>query len=73
MQRSNLIIMPLVFGSFTSGTLAAYEQNPGLYGTFTLLNGLLGGSVFFFHCTGNERVSLRDLMRCIELNCSIIP
>ena len=73
MQRSNLIIMPLVFGSFTSGTLAAYEQNPGLYGTFTLLNGLLGGSVFFFHCTGNERVSLRELMRCIELNCSIIP
>ena len=60
MQRSNLIIMPLVFGSFTSGTLAAYEQNPGLYGTFTLLNGLLGGSVFFFHCTGNERVSLSD-------------
>jgi len=58
MQRSNLIIMPLVFGSFTSGTLAAYEQNPGLYGTFTLLNGLLGGSVFFFHCTGNERVRM---------------
>ena len=67
MQRSNLIIMPLVFGSFTSGTLAAYEQNPGLYGTFTLLNGLLGGSVFFFHCTGNERVSLSDEMSSCNL------
>ena len=49
--------MPLVFASFMTGTLAAYEQEPGLYGTFTLINGLLGGSVFFFHCTGNERVS----------------
>jgi len=56
MQRSNLIIMPLVFASFLTGTLAAYEQDPGLYGTFTLINGMLGGSVFFFHCTGNERV-----------------
>ena len=57
MQRSNLIIMPLVFASFLTGTLAAYEQDPGLYGTFTLINGMLGGSVFFFHCTGNERVN----------------
>ena len=48
--------MPLVFASFMTGTLAAYEQDPGLYGTQTLINGILGGSVFFFHCTGNERV-----------------
>merc|ERR1712241_579586 len=39
MQRSNLIIMPMVFASFLSGTLSSHEQNPGLYGTFTLVNG----------------------------------
>ena len=59
MQRSNLIIMPLIFASFTVGTLATYEQNPGLYGTVTLINGILGGAIFFFHSTGNERVSIR--------------
>ena len=58
MQRSNLIIMPLIFASFSVGTLATYEQNPGLYGTVTLINGILGGAIFFFHSTGNERVSL---------------
>ena len=57
MQRSNLIIMPLIFASFSVGTLATYEQNPGLYGTVTLINGILGGAIFFFHSTGNERVS----------------
>ena len=56
MQRSNLIIMPLSFVSFMTGTLATYEQDPALYGTFTIVNGVLGASVFFFHCTGNERV-----------------
>ena len=56
MQRSNLIIMPMVFVSFLLGTLSSYEQNPGLYGTFTLVNGILGGSIFFFHITGNEQV-----------------
>ena len=47
-----------VFASFLTGTLASYEQNPAMYGTFTLINGMLGASVFFFHCTGNERVTL---------------
>ena len=58
MQRSNLIIMPMVFVSFLLGTLSSYEQNPGLYGTFTLVNGILGGSIFFFHSTGNEQVKI---------------
>jgi len=35
-------------------------QNFGLYGTFTLINGILGGSIFFFHCTGNETVNIQD-------------
>ena len=56
MQRSNLIIMPMVFVSFLLGVLSTYEQNPALYGTFTLVNGILGGTIFFFHSTGNEQV-----------------
>ena len=56
MQRTNLIIMPLVFVSFIVGMLSEYEQNVPLYGTFTIINGVLGGCVFFFHSTGNEQV-----------------
>jgi len=43
MQRSILIILPLVFISFIIGMLSEYEQNVPLYGTFTILNGILGG------------------------------
>ncbi len=56
MQRTNLIIMPLVYVSFIIGMLSEYEQNVPLYGTFTIINGVLGGCVFFFHSTGNEQV-----------------
>ena len=56
MQRTNLLIMSLVFISFLVGIMAEYEQNVALYGTFTILNGVLGACVFFFHCTGNEQV-----------------
>lgn len=56
MQRTNLIIMPLVFVSFCVGSMAEYENNVPLYGTFTLINGICGGCIFFFHCTGNEQV-----------------
>ena len=76
MQRSNLIIMPLIFASFSVGTLATYEQNPGLYGTVTLINGILGGAIFFFHSTGNERVGwrirLRDLMLIIQVRALLL-
>jgi len=56
MQRTNLIIMPLVFISFIIGALSEYEQNVALYGTFTIINGVLGACIFFFHSTGNEQV-----------------
>lgn len=56
MQRTNLIIMPLVFVSFVIGVMSEYNQDVALYGTFTILNGFLGASVFFFHSTGNEQV-----------------
>lgn len=56
MQKSNLIIMPNVFISFILGTIATYEMNVALYGTFTLSNGICGGCIFFFHSMGNEQV-----------------
>ena len=56
MQRSNLLIMPLVFISWLIGFLSEYEQDVGLYGVFTILNAVLGVSVFLFHCSGNEDV-----------------
>jgi hypothetical protein len=56
MQRSILIIMPLVYISYIIGAYSEYDQNVSLYSIFTILNGVLGGCVFFFHCTGNEKV-----------------
>ena len=56
MQRSNLMIMPLVFISWLIGFMSEYEQDVGLYGVFTILNAVLGVSVFLFHCSGNEDV-----------------
>ena len=56
MQRTNLIIMPLVFASFLVGAFSEYDQDVALYGIFTILNGVLGACVFFFHSTGNEQV-----------------
>ena len=40
MQRSNVVIMPLVFASWMVGLYAEYEQNVALYGVFTILNGV---------------------------------
>ena len=56
MQRTNLIIMPLVFTSFIIGALSEYNQDVAMYSIFTILNGVLGACVFFFHSTGNEQV-----------------
>lgn len=54
-QRTLLLILPLVFASFVTGTVAEHEQNPALYGIFTILNGVLGGTMFFFHVTSNMK------------------
>ena len=45
-----------VFASFLLGTLAEYDQNMALYSIFTGVNGVLGGMIFFFHCTANEKI-----------------
>lgn len=59
MQRTNLIIMPLVLTSYVVGSLSEYQKNISLYGIFTTLNGVLGGFVFALHSTGNEQVRAR--------------
>lgn len=56
MQRTLIFILPMVLASYILGTMAEYEQNLYLYSLFTLANGILGGIVFFFHCTANESV-----------------
>jgi len=56
MQRTLVLILPTVFASFLLGTLAEYDQNLILYSIFTLVNSLLGGMIFFFHCTANEKM-----------------
>ena len=38
-------------------------QNPALYGGFTILNGVLGGMMMFFHITSNEKT--RELLHKI--------
>merc|ERR1712062_321757 len=56
MQKTNLIIMPMVFVSFILGVMAEYNQDVALYSTFTVVNACLGAAIFFFHSTGNESV-----------------
>jgi hypothetical protein len=51
------MIMPLTFASFIVGTSAEYQQDVALYGIFTILSAVLGVCVFFFHSTGNEKVT----------------
>jgi len=63
-QRTLLIILPLVFASYVIGTIATFEQNPALYGAFTIINGVLGGIVLFFHVTSN--VKTRELVTKIK-------
>ena len=41
--------------SLCVGTTAEYEQAVPLYGTFTILNGVVGGSMFFFHISAHAR------------------
>ena len=56
-QRTNLVLMPLVYAHWVLGSLAEYEQNMALYSVFTILNGWLGFFVFFLHCGNNQAVS----------------
>ena len=55
-QRTLLLILPMVFTSFILGSLAEFEQNIYLYSVFTLVNGILGAIIFSFHTSANETV-----------------
>ena len=54
-QRTLFIILPLVFASFVTGTVAEYMQEVPLYGAFTILNGVAGGCMLFFHVTSHPK------------------
>jgi ABC-type transport system involved in cytochrome c biogenesis permease component len=55
-QRTLLLVLPMVFTSFILGTLAEFEQNIYLYSVFTLVNGILGAVIFSFHTSANATV-----------------
>ena len=55
-QRTLIIILPMVFTSFILGTLAEFEQNIYLYSIFTIINGILGALIFSFHTSANATV-----------------
>ena len=61
MQGSLILRLALCAISFILGSLAQFEQNIGLYFVFSVINGVLGGVIFFFHCTSNERVGCSSL------------
>lgn len=67
-QRTNLIIMPLVFSHWMVGMLSEYEQNLPLYGTFSILNGVTGVAVFLLHCSNNQQVRAK-LQGCYKSMC----
>jgi hypothetical protein len=50
-----------------AGTTAQYEQAVPLYGTFTILNGVLGGAMFFFHISAHGRT--RELLNKVKNMC----
>ena len=58
-RRGLSLIILLVFMSFMVGTSAQQNQEASLFGLFTVLNGILGGSIFLLHCSGNEDVRMK--------------
>ena len=65
MHRSLILRVGVCFVGYMLGSLATYEQNLMLYMVFTILNGVLGFLIFFFHCSSNEFVSIK-LIICIS-------
>ena len=59
MHRSLILRVGVCFVGYMLGSLATYEQNLMLYMVFTILNGVLGFLIFFFHCSSNEFVSIK--------------
>eukprot|EP00095_Tigriopus_kingsejongensis_P004198 maker-scaffold208_size258758-snap-gene-1.25 protein:Tk04198 transcript:maker-scaffold208_size258758-snap-gene-1.25-mRNA-1 annotation:"probable g-protein coupled receptor 133" len=55
MLSTLLLRLGLTFASFVTGSVAEYEQNVGIYFIFTIVNGVLGGVIFFTHCSCNDQ------------------
>lgn len=55
-RRGLSIISLLVFISFIFGIVGTNNQDIAGLGIFTILNGILGGSILILHCSGNEAV-----------------
>ena len=61
----------ICFISFIIGSMATYQQITFEYFVFTVLNGILGFVIFFFHCTSNETVSFWIFKTCFNMqNCN---
>ena len=58
-RRGLSIISLLVFISFIFGVVGTNNQDIAGLGIFTILNGILGGSILILHCSGNEAVRER--------------
>ncbi|GAB6029539.1 hypothetical protein CHUAL_005289 [Chamberlinius hualienensis] len=65
-QRANFVVVGLIFSSWVLGILSDYEQNLALYSAFSILNAVLGFSVFLVHSLGNQvvRRKLKDYFEC---------
>ena len=58
----------LALGSFVVGTMAVFQQQLELFFVYAIVNGTLGGLIFFFHCSSNEKI--RELLgRCWSAVC----
>lgn len=66
MQGSLVIRLLLCLVSFITGSLAQYEQSLGLFFVFTVVNGVLGGFIFFSHCTCNQKVRKKLVQKNFE-------
>lgn len=56
MQRTSVLIMPMVYATFICGTFSEYQQNIYLYGIFTTMNTVLGVMILFLHSSCNQTV-----------------
>ena len=61
MQRTGVLILPMVASSYICGVYSEYDQNVYLYGIFTSLNTALGVMVFVFHTSSN--ITVRDVLK----------
>ena len=73
-QRTLLVIVPMTLVAYIVGSLAEYEQNVGMYGSFTTLSGFLGwvsaqailhsnSPVFYLQIIATSHISCNETVR----------